>query len=324
MTTRRAAWRRSDDVEVDEHCTLTLRDGGLSLVGTVLGAEAGQPVRIEYRVLADRAGLTTAAHVRDLRGFETRTVALEREREGQLDGRRRGVARPEGLHGRRSRLQPLHEHPADPPAAARRSARRRPSRPPGSGSRSWTSSRRPRRTPGSTSSPTATRAGLRGGAVGRRRRPRHVLRGLATHGLRDGPGRHGAARRALLSSGWGWLRHVGGVGRCRRIAATAATTSSAEPMNPNQNGAVMPNALASRPPIGDPITSPADDRDAVDAAHAAEDLVRHGALTDDRRCRAPDEAMDAEDDHRRRSRRPPTSSAQGRGAWPSRSAARRA
>ena len=79
MTTRRVAWRRSDEVEADELCTLTVRDNGLSLVGTVLGAEEGRPVRIEYRVLADRAGLTTAAHVRDLRGFETRTIVLERD-----------------------------------------------------------------------------------------------------------------------------------------------------------------------------------------------------------------------------------------------------
>ncbi|HEX5014788.1 MAG TPA: putative glycolipid-binding domain-containing protein [Candidatus Limnocylindrales bacterium] len=82
MTTRRAAWRRSDEIETDEHCTLALRDGGLSLVGTVLGAEAGQPVRIEYRVFADPSGMTTAAHVRDLRGFETRTVVLERSPKG--------------------------------------------------------------------------------------------------------------------------------------------------------------------------------------------------------------------------------------------------
>lgn len=79
MTTTRVAWRRSDEVETDEHCTLTVRDGGLSLVGTVLGAEDGQPVRVEYRVLADRAGVTTAAHVRDLRGFATRTIVLERD-----------------------------------------------------------------------------------------------------------------------------------------------------------------------------------------------------------------------------------------------------
>ncbi|HEX2753962.1 MAG TPA: putative glycolipid-binding domain-containing protein [Candidatus Limnocylindrales bacterium] len=79
MTTRRVAWRRSDEVEADEHCTLTTRDGGLSLVGTVIGAEGGLPVRVEYRVLADRAGLTTAAHVRDLRGFTTRTIVLERD-----------------------------------------------------------------------------------------------------------------------------------------------------------------------------------------------------------------------------------------------------
>lgn len=88
MTTRRVAWRRSDEVEADEHCTLTLRDTGLSLVGTVLGAEVGLPVRIEYRVLADRAGMTTAVHVRDLRGFETRTIALERNAKGSwtVDG----------------------------------------------------------------------------------------------------------------------------------------------------------------------------------------------------------------------------------------------
>jgi len=88
MTTRRVAWRRTDEVEADEHCTLTLRDTGLSLVGTVLGAESGLPVRIEYRVLTDRAGLTTAVHVRDLRGFETRTIALERNAKGSwtVDG----------------------------------------------------------------------------------------------------------------------------------------------------------------------------------------------------------------------------------------------
>ena len=88
MTTRRVAWRRSDEVETDEHCTLSLRDAGLSLVGTVLGAEGGAPVRIEYRVFADPAGMTTAAHVRDLRGFETRTVELERDAKGnwRVDG----------------------------------------------------------------------------------------------------------------------------------------------------------------------------------------------------------------------------------------------
>jgi hypothetical protein len=89
MTTRRVAWRRSDEIETDEHCTLIVRDSGLSMVGTVLGAESGVPVRIEYRVLTDAAGLTTAAHVRDLRGFETRTLALERDAKGNwtVDGR---------------------------------------------------------------------------------------------------------------------------------------------------------------------------------------------------------------------------------------------
>jgi hypothetical protein len=90
MTTRRVAWRRTDEVATDEHCTLTLRDSGLSLVGTVLGAEAGAPVRIEYRVLTDGVGLTTAVHVRDLRGFEQRTLTLERDAKGNwtVDGRK--------------------------------------------------------------------------------------------------------------------------------------------------------------------------------------------------------------------------------------------
>ncbi len=93
MTTRRVAWRRSDEVETDEHCTLTLRDGGLSMVGTVLGSEGGLPVRVEYRILADRAGTTTAVHVRDLRGFETRTLSLERDAKGRwtVDGAARGT-----------------------------------------------------------------------------------------------------------------------------------------------------------------------------------------------------------------------------------------
>ncbi|MFL5726246.1 MAG: putative glycolipid-binding domain-containing protein [Chloroflexota bacterium] len=89
MTTRRVAWRRSDEVETDEHCALTLRDSGLSLVGTVLGAEGHLPVRIEYRVFTDPGGLTTAVHVRDLRGFETRTLVLERNAKGSwtVDGK---------------------------------------------------------------------------------------------------------------------------------------------------------------------------------------------------------------------------------------------
>ena len=96
MSTRRVAWRRSDEVQTDEHCTLTQRDTGLSLVGTVLGAEAGAPVRIEYRVLTAADGMTTAAHVRDLRGFEQRTLTLERDAKGNwtVDG-----AKVRGLKG---------------------------------------------------------------------------------------------------------------------------------------------------------------------------------------------------------------------------------
>lgn len=90
MTTTRVAWRRSDEIEADEFCTLTLRDGGLSMVGTVLGADGGRPVRIEYRVLADARGFTTAVHVRQVVGFEQRAIVLLRDAKGgwTADGKR--------------------------------------------------------------------------------------------------------------------------------------------------------------------------------------------------------------------------------------------
>jgi hypothetical protein len=88
MTTRRVSWRRSDEVRSDEVCTITVRDAGLSLVGTVLGAEGGVPVRTEYRILTDASGATSAVHVRDLRGFGQRTLMLARDARGAwtLDG----------------------------------------------------------------------------------------------------------------------------------------------------------------------------------------------------------------------------------------------
>lgn len=76
------AWRRSDEILADEHCTLSVRDSGLSLFGTVIGADGSIPIRVEYRVLADGTGLTTAAHVRDLRGFEQRTLTIDRSTKG--------------------------------------------------------------------------------------------------------------------------------------------------------------------------------------------------------------------------------------------------
>src|SRR5690349_16916254 len=82
MSTRRVSWRRSDEVRADEHCTISIRDAGLSLVGTVLGAEGGIPFRTEYRVLTDGTGSTAAVHVRDLRGFAQRTLTLARDPKG--------------------------------------------------------------------------------------------------------------------------------------------------------------------------------------------------------------------------------------------------
>ncbi len=89
MTSTRVTWRRTDEVVTDEHCTLAVRAGGLSLIGTVIGADQGDPIRIEYRVVADGAGLTTAAHIRQVRGFGTHAIALERDAKGNwtVDGR---------------------------------------------------------------------------------------------------------------------------------------------------------------------------------------------------------------------------------------------
>jgi hypothetical protein len=92
MPTRRVSWRRSDEVRTDEHCTISVRDAGLSLVGTVLGADGGLPVRIEYRVLADGNGTTTAVHVRDYRGFGQRQLTLTRDAKGNWTVN--GVAAP--------------------------------------------------------------------------------------------------------------------------------------------------------------------------------------------------------------------------------------
>jgi hypothetical protein len=88
VSTRRISWRRSDEIRADEHCTFSVRDAGASLVGTVLGADGGTPTRIEYRVLTDGAGATSAVHVRDLRGFAQRTLALARDPKGNwtVDG----------------------------------------------------------------------------------------------------------------------------------------------------------------------------------------------------------------------------------------------
>lgn len=79
MTTRRVAWRRSDEIETDEWCTLAVRDTGLSLVGTVIGSESGRPVRVEYRVFADASAATSAVHVRQWIGFEQQALTLTRD-----------------------------------------------------------------------------------------------------------------------------------------------------------------------------------------------------------------------------------------------------
>ena len=76
---------------------------------------------------------------------------------------------------------------------------------------------------------------------------------------------------------------------------------SAEPKNANQNGAVTPHWRATSPPIAPPDHDAAEDADEVDAADAALQLGRHGALAHAARRRTPDEGVRAEDEEDRQS-----------------------
>ena len=70
-------------------------------------------------------------------------------------------------------------------------------------------------------------------------------------------------------------------------------------MKPNQNGAVMSEVGGQDAAHGCADDEAAHNRDAVYARHAAEQLVGHGALSDDGRCGAPYESVDAENKHHR-------------------------
>lgn len=94
--TWRLAWHRAGPAAFHEHCTVDARSVGLSIHGTVLGAEDDLPVRVDYMVLTDDAGLTTQVHVTDVRGFERRSVALARDAAGSWTVSGRHAADLEG------------------------------------------------------------------------------------------------------------------------------------------------------------------------------------------------------------------------------------
>ncbi len=85
-TSRLVAWRRSGTTQTDEHCRVTLGPRGISLQGTVLGAEGGSPVRIDYLVVAD--GLSMRAQVGLSQGAGRRGTRLVRATDGRwtVDG----------------------------------------------------------------------------------------------------------------------------------------------------------------------------------------------------------------------------------------------
>ena len=229
MTSRRVSWQRIDETPMDEVCAMSVRDSGLSLVGTVLGADGGVPLRIEYRVLTDAAGLTAAANVREQRGFGQHTLTLLRDVKGAWtgDGIRTapcGAARTWTSASARPRTRCLSA------GCGCRSVRRRPSTSRGSGSLASQSRRWRRRTRAWTSSRIARRAGHRGRADRRRRRARHHFRGVAPNraGRRGGGPR--AARRPVERQGEGASQtrpvrapdRATGFGRCSRSDAPRA------------------------------------------------------------------------------------------------------
>ncbi|MCR6491111.1 putative glycolipid-binding domain-containing protein [Cellulomonas sp. P24] len=88
VTTRLVAWRRSGATQADEHCRVDIHATGLSLHGTVLGAESGTPVRAEYQVVADSTGLSTTVNLGVHRGLGWTEKTLVRAPDGHwtVDG----------------------------------------------------------------------------------------------------------------------------------------------------------------------------------------------------------------------------------------------
>ena len=78
----------SGATQADEHCRVDIHATGLSLHGTVLGAESGTPVRAEYHVVADSTCLSTTVHVRFQRGLGWTERTLVRAPDGHwtVDG----------------------------------------------------------------------------------------------------------------------------------------------------------------------------------------------------------------------------------------------
>lgn len=79
---RLVSWSRSPEPETYEHCMLTRTGACVTLAGTLLGSDAGVPVRVDYRVNTDRNGLSASTNVVYARGFERRSLTLERTPSG--------------------------------------------------------------------------------------------------------------------------------------------------------------------------------------------------------------------------------------------------
>jgi uncharacterized protein len=79
---RHVVWRRSSDLQTIEWCTLTDGPNEKILEGLILGASAGLPVRIEYRIVCHSTWQTSIVDVRQQYGREETLCVLVRGAEG--------------------------------------------------------------------------------------------------------------------------------------------------------------------------------------------------------------------------------------------------
>ena len=88
-TVREIMWRRVMDDLSFEHARLERADGGVRLSGTILVAEGGTPLRVEYAVNCDERWRTRAVTVTQRHGGRRDALRLDHDGGGTwtLDGR---------------------------------------------------------------------------------------------------------------------------------------------------------------------------------------------------------------------------------------------
>ncbi|HLY57506.1 MAG TPA: putative glycolipid-binding domain-containing protein [Stellaceae bacterium] len=90
---REILWRRTLDGLSFEHLRIGLGTDGPELAGTVLIAEAGMPLRVEYRIACDAAWRTRSVEITQTHAGTLATLRLDHDLAGTW--RRNGTAAPD-------------------------------------------------------------------------------------------------------------------------------------------------------------------------------------------------------------------------------------